>query len=171
LDLNTPVVLTTVCGMSSRLVHVTVVPVVTVKSSGPNLKLSIFTATAAGATCCAEAASSPLANTGLPFANNCPSQRSHTHTYLHLILLQQNKFFVRNSRNETSSSSSCRTRTCRPQRRAIHRPPRSRDCLYTEMHFGDAQADRAVDPQGTFIGPGASAFPGAGCGNAVEHAV
>src|SRR5271168_1061440 len=49
LDLNTPSVLTTVCGISSRFVHVTVVPTGIVNASGPNLKLSIFTSiTAAG---------------------------------------------------------------------------------------------------------------------------
>src|SRR5271168_2736585 len=49
LDLNTPSVLTTVWGISSRFVHVTVVPTGIVNASGPNLKLSIFTSiTAAG---------------------------------------------------------------------------------------------------------------------------
>src|SRR5271167_3915017 len=43
LDLNTPSVLTTVCGISSRFVQVIVVPTGTVKSPGPKLKLSIFT--------------------------------------------------------------------------------------------------------------------------------
>src|SRR5215470_4134286 len=42
-DLNTPSVLTTVWGISSRLVHVTVVPTDTLSVSGPKLKLSIVT--------------------------------------------------------------------------------------------------------------------------------
>jgi hypothetical protein len=42
-DLNTLSSLTTVCGMSSRFVHVTVVPAGTVTVAGPKLKLSIFT--------------------------------------------------------------------------------------------------------------------------------
>src|SRR5713226_9846407 len=52
LDLKTPSVLTTVCGMSSRLVHVTVVPTGIVSVSGPKLKLSIFTSVVSGF-CCA----------------------------------------------------------------------------------------------------------------------
>ena len=45
LDLNVfgSSVLTTVWGISSRLVHVTVVPTGTVSATGPKLKLSIFT--------------------------------------------------------------------------------------------------------------------------------
>src|ERR1043166_7153915 len=43
LDLNTPSVLTTVWGISSRLVQTTVVPTETVSVCGPKLKLSIFT--------------------------------------------------------------------------------------------------------------------------------
>src|SRR5713226_4407685 len=54
LDLKTPSVLTTVCGISSRLVHVTVVPTGTVSVPGPKLKLSIFTSVASGF-CCAPA--------------------------------------------------------------------------------------------------------------------
>src|SRR5215470_7315948 len=42
-DLNTPSVLTTVWGISSRLVQVTVVPTDTLRVSGPKLKLSIVT--------------------------------------------------------------------------------------------------------------------------------
>src|ERR1700746_3964745 len=43
LDLNTLSVLTTVCGISSRLVQVTVVPTATVRVAGLRLKLSTFT--------------------------------------------------------------------------------------------------------------------------------
>jgi hypothetical protein len=43
LDLNTPSVLTTVWGISSWLIHVTVVPTDTLSVSGPKLKLSILT--------------------------------------------------------------------------------------------------------------------------------
>src|SRR5260370_35468260 len=43
LDLNTLSSLTTVWGISSRFVHVTVVPAATVSAAGPKLKLSIFT--------------------------------------------------------------------------------------------------------------------------------
>jgi len=42
LDLNTPSVLTTVCGISSRFVQVTIAPTGTVTVCGPKLKLSIF---------------------------------------------------------------------------------------------------------------------------------
>src|SRR5436305_7863705 len=56
LDLKTPSVLTTVCGMSSRLVQVTVVPADTVSVSGPKLKLSILTSAFAGGTGSFEAA-------------------------------------------------------------------------------------------------------------------
>src|SRR5713226_5218057 len=52
LDLKTPSVLTTVCGISSRLVHVIVVPAGTVSVAGPKLKLSIFTSVVSGF-CCA----------------------------------------------------------------------------------------------------------------------
>src|SRR5213079_1329652 len=52
LDLKTPSVLTTVCGISSRLVHVTLVPTGTVSVAGPKLKLSIFTSVVS-AFCCA----------------------------------------------------------------------------------------------------------------------
>ena len=50
LDLNIfgSSVLTTVCGMSSRLVHVMVVPTGTVSAAGAKLKLSIFTSVVAG---------------------------------------------------------------------------------------------------------------------------
>src|SRR5713226_3068557 len=54
LDLKTLSVLTTVCGISSRFVHVTVVPTGTVSVPGPKLKLSIFTSVAS-AFCCAPA--------------------------------------------------------------------------------------------------------------------
>src|SRR5215471_5394539 len=59
LDLNTfgSSALTTVCGMSSRLVQVTVVPTATVKAAGPKLKLSIFTS---GAWFCCSAAARSL---------------------------------------------------------------------------------------------------------------
>jgi len=43
LDLKTPSVLTTVWGISSRFVQVTVAPTGTVSVCGPKLKLSIFT--------------------------------------------------------------------------------------------------------------------------------
>src|ERR1700720_2885589 len=48
LDLNTLSVLTTVWGISSRFVQVTVVPTATVKVAGPKLKLSTFTSALAG---------------------------------------------------------------------------------------------------------------------------
>src|ERR1700746_2087732 len=48
LDLNTLSVLTTVWGMSSRFVQVTVVPTATVRVAGPKLKLSTFTSAVAG---------------------------------------------------------------------------------------------------------------------------
>src|SRR6266446_6290909 len=50
LDLNAfgSSVLTTVWGISSRLVHVTLVPTGTVSVAGPKLKLSIFTSAVAG---------------------------------------------------------------------------------------------------------------------------
>ena len=48
--------LTTVWGISSRLVHVTVVPTATLIVAGPKLKLSIFTSAVDGAACCAFAA-------------------------------------------------------------------------------------------------------------------
>src|SRR5215470_4044203 len=46
--------LTTVWGMSSRFVHVTVVPAGTVRTAGEKLKLSIFTS-ASDTVCCASA--------------------------------------------------------------------------------------------------------------------
>src|SRR5579863_8880778 len=49
LDLKTLSSLTTVWGMSSRFVQVTVVPAATVMAAGPKLKLSIFTSMLAGA--------------------------------------------------------------------------------------------------------------------------
>src|SRR6204780_689792 len=55
LDLNTPSVLTTVCGISSRFVQVTVVPTGTVSAVGPKLKLSIFTSVVAAPLSCAAA--------------------------------------------------------------------------------------------------------------------
>src|SRR5437879_1198858 len=54
LDLKTPSVLTTECGISSRLVQVTLVPTGTVRVPGPKLKLSIFTSVVSGF-CCAPA--------------------------------------------------------------------------------------------------------------------
>src|SRR4029077_5508924 len=48
LDLNTLSVLTTVCGISSRFVQVTVVPTATVRLAGPKLKLSTFTSAPGG---------------------------------------------------------------------------------------------------------------------------
>src|SRR5262249_16602799 len=42
LDLNALSVCTTACGMSSRLIHVTVVPTGTFSSAGSNVKLSIL---------------------------------------------------------------------------------------------------------------------------------
>src|SRR5258706_9632140 len=48
LDLNTFSVLTIVWGISSRFVHVTVVPTATVRVAGPKLKLSTFTSAVAG---------------------------------------------------------------------------------------------------------------------------
>src|SRR5215469_4792722 len=44
--------LTTVCGISSRLIHVTVVPAATVKVTGEKLKLSILTSTVCSWPCC-----------------------------------------------------------------------------------------------------------------------
>ena len=44
-------VLTTVCGMSSRFVQVTVVPAATVRVAGEKLKLSTFTSALDGAPC------------------------------------------------------------------------------------------------------------------------
>ena len=61
LDLKTPSVLTTVWGMSSRFVQVTVVPTGTVSVSGPKLKLSIFT--------------SAFAAEGWSFAADCSAPR------------------------------------------------------------------------------------------------
>src|ERR1700730_18365736 len=58
LDLNILSVLTAVCGISSRFVHVTVVPTGTFSSAGPKLKLSIFTSVASGF-CCAAAGKLP----------------------------------------------------------------------------------------------------------------
>src|SRR4249920_2740300 len=51
LDLNTLSGLTTVCGISSRFVHRTVVPALTVSSAGPNVKLSILTSIVSGFVC------------------------------------------------------------------------------------------------------------------------
>src|SRR5271154_668002 len=68
LDLNTPSVLTTVCGISSRFVHVTVVPAGTVSAAGPKLKLSIFTSAVAAAFSCA-ATASPTRPTGANIAS------------------------------------------------------------------------------------------------------
>src|SRR6266478_3802487 len=53
LDLNDfgSSVLTTVWGISSRFVHVTLVPTGTVSVAGPKLKLSIFTSAVAGFSC------------------------------------------------------------------------------------------------------------------------
>jgi len=45
--------LTTVCGMSSRLIHVTVVPTGTVTAAGPKTKLSIFTSVVEAVFSCA----------------------------------------------------------------------------------------------------------------------
>src|ERR1700704_3186103 len=56
LDLKTLSSLTTVCGMSSRLVHVTVVPTATVSVAGPKLKLSIFTSALEACGCSARVA-------------------------------------------------------------------------------------------------------------------
>src|SRR4030095_9067305 len=47
-DLKTFVELTTVCGTSSRFVHVTVVPTATSSENTPSLKLSLSSATAGG---------------------------------------------------------------------------------------------------------------------------
>src|SRR5215469_9089870 len=54
LDLNTlgSSELTTVCGISSRLIHVTVVPAATVKVAGKKLKLSILTSKVCSWPCC-----------------------------------------------------------------------------------------------------------------------
>src|SRR6266446_1043230 len=59
LDLNVfgSSVLTTVWGISSRFVHVTLVPTGTVSVAGPKLKLSIFTSVVSGF-CCALASKS-----------------------------------------------------------------------------------------------------------------
>src|SRR5882757_5007134 len=56
LDLKTLSSLTTVCGMSSRLVHVTVVPTATVSVDGPKLKLSILTSALDTCVCSARTA-------------------------------------------------------------------------------------------------------------------
>src|ERR1700730_264286 len=53
LDLNVLSVLTAVCGISSRFIHVTVVPTATFSSAGPKLKLSIFTSVISGFCCVA----------------------------------------------------------------------------------------------------------------------
>ena len=39
-----------------------------------------------------------------------------------------------------------------------------------EVHIRNPQQSRSFSA-GTFIGPGEAAWPGCGCGNAVEHAV
>src|SRR5436190_21240075 len=82
LDLKTPSVLTTVCGISSRLIHVTVVPAGTVSVPGPKLKLSIFTSVVS-AFCCALARTLTWRMSIVPSTINSDTVRN---AIVHLIL-------------------------------------------------------------------------------------
>src|SRR6202034_1872253 len=75
LDLNVfgSSVLTTVCGISSRLVQVTVVPAVTGSVTGVKLKLSIFTSVVAGGCVFAAISGDPL-NRSPKAINTSPAQ-------------------------------------------------------------------------------------------------
>src|SRR5260370_23966269 len=98
-DLNTLSSLTTVCGMSSRFVHVTVVPAATVSVAGPKLKLSIFTSTFDACACSALAvkplalliSSTPAATTG--------AAKTSIHTRLLMTFLPFSVFQLNSSRD------------------------------------------------------------------------
>src|SRR4029077_2244931 len=100
LDLNTLSVLTIVCGISSRLVQVTVVPTGTVKVAGPKLKLSTFTSAVAGCGVCAELRGEPADSSSVATITVASSPPIHT-VFLIIILflffltdLANNEFFL-----------------------------------------------------------------------------
>src|SRR5437660_8935670 len=80
LDLKTLSSLTTVCGMSSRLVHVTMVPTATVSVVGPKLKLSILTSALDACVCSARAAKvlELPANSDAAVATDAAKTKLHT---------------------------------------------------------------------------------------------
>src|SRR5437762_8685421 len=86
LDLKAPSVLTTVCGISSRLVHVTLVPTGTVSVAGPKLKLSIFTSLVSGF-CCALASKSFRPTATVPTPITTATVRTAIDTLLLILFL------------------------------------------------------------------------------------
>src|ERR1700746_2465255 len=78
LDLNTLSVLTTVCGISSRLVQVTVVPTATVRVAGPKLKLSTFTSALAAFGGVAELPGAPAESSSVRTITVANRPKSHT---------------------------------------------------------------------------------------------
>src|ERR1700746_2153757 len=88
LDLNVfgSSVLTTVCGISSRLIQVTVVPTGTVSVAGPKLKLSIFTSVVS-AFCWALADRFSSDSATVPATNTSALVRTAIDTLLLMIFL------------------------------------------------------------------------------------
>src|ERR1700747_301564 len=85
LDLKTLSVLTTVWGISSRFVQVTVVPTGTVKVGGPKLKLSTFTSVVAGCGVFAELRGEPADSSSV--ATIAVASRPTIHTVFLIIIL------------------------------------------------------------------------------------
>src|SRR5215469_6716704 len=107
LDLNTlgSSELTTVCGISSRLVHVTVVPAATVKVTGEKLKLSILTSTVCSWPCCVGEPkyAEPAANKAKAL-NSFISLFLFECSYLSSLSLTRRQFFPRTHFAATTAS-------------------------------------------------------------------
>src|SRR5215469_15368120 len=79
--------LTTVCGISSRLIHVTVVPAATVKVTGEKLKLSILTSTVCSWPCCVVEPKYPEPADNKATALNSENVNTVMHKHVRIISL------------------------------------------------------------------------------------
>src|SRR6266478_6271997 len=91
--------LTTVCGMSSRFVHVTVVPAATVSVAGPKLKLSIFTSTFDACACSALAVKPLALLISSTAAATTGAAKTRIHTRLLMTFLPFSVFQLNSSRD------------------------------------------------------------------------
>ena len=140
-DLKSLLLEATVCGMSSSLIQVTVVPAFTVMRCGAKVKLSIFTCVSAA---CAEAAGKANA-----------AERTAAASAVTIQTLLTNVVMIRDVPPQPCSGLSMIASRCCPRLKVTSVTPSSERSLSSA----------------TFIGPGEGAAPGAGCGKAVDMAV
>src|ERR1700693_3943989 len=153
-DLNTSVVLTTVCGISSLFTHIMVVPAATMMSCGMKLKLSILTTTSRDFA--APWADAALATKRALLALVQPNTPNIAAATINFEIFLMSSLQTWPSRACYSwSVESTTAKVCLPR---------------TKFTFVRPSNPRSLSV-GTFIGPGEGAVPGCGCGNAVDIAV